>query len=131
MGLDMYLLKRKKEQEQVVGYWRKANQIHHWFVENIQNGNDDQREYIVSKEQLIELLETCYEVLKYVDLKNCIVKDEEAVRGLLPTYEGFFFGRYDYGEDYIDDIKNTIKILKDVIGNTDFDKEDIYYSCWW
>ena len=131
MGLDMYLLKRKKGQEQVVGYWRKANQIHHWFVENIQNGNDDQREYIVSKKRLIELLETCYEVLKYVDLKESIVKDEEAVRGLLPTYKGFFFGRYDYGEDYIDDIKNTIEILNNVLRNTDFAEDKIYYSCWW
>ena len=22
-------------------YWRKANQIHNWFVENIQDGEDD------------------------------------------------------------------------------------------
>ena len=24
-----------------VGYWRKANQIHNWFVENVQDGEDD------------------------------------------------------------------------------------------
>ena len=24
-----------------VMYWRKANYIHNWFVENIQNGSDD------------------------------------------------------------------------------------------
>lgn len=50
MGLDMYLYgvidefnkheynighERKEIQ---IGYWRKANQIHNWFVENIQDG---------------------------------------------------------------------------------------------
>jgi hypothetical protein len=24
-----------------VGYWRKANAIHRWFVEHVQDGNDD------------------------------------------------------------------------------------------
>ena len=27
------------------GYWRKANQIHSWFVENVQNGEDNCNEY--------------------------------------------------------------------------------------
>jgi len=27
--------------EENVGYWRKANHIHAWFVENVQNGVDD------------------------------------------------------------------------------------------
>jgi len=27
-----------------VGYWRKANQIHNWFVENVQNGIDECQE---------------------------------------------------------------------------------------
>ena len=35
-----------------VGYWRKANAIHNWFVNNIQNGKDDCRRYEVSKENL-------------------------------------------------------------------------------
>ena len=27
-----------------VGYWRKANQIHKWFVDNCQNGRDECQE---------------------------------------------------------------------------------------
>jgi len=39
-------------------YWRKANQIHNWFVDNVQGGDDDCREYGVSIEHLKELLST-------------------------------------------------------------------------
>ena len=27
--------------DEEVGYWRKANAIHKWFVDNVQDGNDD------------------------------------------------------------------------------------------
>ena len=40
-----------------VCYWRKANQIHNWFVENVQDGDDDCRDYYVSEEDLEELRE--------------------------------------------------------------------------
>ena len=46
-----------------VGYWRKANQIHNWFVQNVQNGIDDCGRYEVSKEDLIELRNLCEKVL--------------------------------------------------------------------
>ena len=39
----------------VVGYWRKANQIHDWFVRNVQSGEDNCRDYHVSREKLEEL----------------------------------------------------------------------------
>jgi len=38
-----------------IGYWRKANHIHSWFVENCQNGEDDCGNYYVSRENLEEL----------------------------------------------------------------------------
>src|SRR5437764_1408196 len=47
-----------------VAYWRKANQIHKWFVDNVQGGRDDCREYYVSPEQLKELLDTVNTVLR-------------------------------------------------------------------
>jgi len=33
-----------------VGYWRKANHIHKWFVDNVQNGVDECLTYQVSIE---------------------------------------------------------------------------------
>jgi len=57
------------------GYWRKANQIHRWFVTNIQHNNDNCVEYFVSKDQLLELL----------DLVNRVLEDNTLAPTLLPT----------------------------------------------
>ena len=35
-----------------VGRWRKANQIHNWFVQNVQYGEDDCRKYEVDTKAL-------------------------------------------------------------------------------
>ena len=123
----MYLFKRnlkKPEEESIdVGYWRKANQIHNWFVENVQNGVDDCGEYIVSPSQLRTLLEICKQIHKTKDLK--------LAEKLLPTTDGFFFGSTDYDDYYFDDIEDTIDSLTDVLEKTDFNNEEIYYSAWW
>lgn len=85
-----------------VGYWRKANQIHNWFVKNIQHNVDNCEEYFVSKEQLKTLLKICKQVLK----------NKELASELLPTTNGFFFGGTEYDEYYFKDIKHTISILE-------------------
>ena len=48
---------RISEITEEVGYWRKANQIHNWFVANVQDGEDKCQKAYVSKEQLSKLLE--------------------------------------------------------------------------
>ena len=64
--LRPYIKKRGKYVEwdsisEEVAYWRKANQIHRWFVDNIQDGEDNCESYEVSKQQLEELLGVCEE----------------------------------------------------------------------
>lgn len=70
MGLDMYLLKGKKELAndnwevlKEVGYLRKANQIHAWMVDNVQDGEDDCGYYEVSREKVEELHEVCAKII--------------------------------------------------------------------
>lgn len=105
-----------------VGYWRKANQIHNWFVEHVQDGVDDCcYHHEVTKEDLEELLDTCHEVLCNHDLAEL----------RLPTQCGFFFGCTEYDEYYFDDLKNTIDIITKILETTDFDKEMIYYVSSW
>lgn len=104
-----------------VGYWRKANAIHRWFVENIQDGVDDCGKYEVEKEKLEELLAYCKEVLE----------DHSKAEELLPTQCGFFFGSTEYDEWYFEDIKDTIKILEKVLEETDFDRQMITYQSSW
>ena len=104
-----------------VGYWRKANAIHLWFVENVQEGVDDCGIYEVSKEQLEDLLDVCHLVVE-----NPAVAEE-----YLPTTSGFFFGSTEYDEWYIQDIKYTIEVLTKILAETDFETHMIAYRSSW
>jgi hypothetical protein len=105
-----------------VGYWRKANAIHNWFVNNVQDGVDDCAFHNeVTKEYLEELRDICHEVLCNHDLAE----------SLLPTQSGFFFGSTVYDEWYIDDLKKTIDIVDKVLETTNFDTHMIYYVSSW
>jgi hypothetical protein len=102
-----------------VAYWRKSNQIHNWFVINVQRGEDDCGEYYVSNNKIKELLETCRQALFNKD------------PNLLPPREGFFFGSTDVDEWYWNDIKNTIKQLKRLTELPDFEQLSFYYQSSW
>lgn len=86
-------------------YWRKANSIHAWFVRNVQDGNDDCGEYTVSREDLINLRNTCKRVLADTSLAN----------ELLPPQPGFFFGSTDIDEWYWEDLKATVAKIDAVL----------------
>jgi hypothetical protein len=45
--------------QEEVGYWRKQNHIHQWFVDNVQGGKDECQVAYVDPAKLQELLETC------------------------------------------------------------------------
>ena len=76
-------------------YWRKANAIHKWFVDNCQEGDDNCHTYYLEHSQLEELLETVHKQLQF--------KDEI----ILETQEGFFFGNTDKDEWYWSDLERT------------------------
>ena len=86
-------------------YWRKANHIHKWFVDNVQEGVDNCGEYYVSRDTLEELVSVCEDVLA----------DHSLADELLPTASGFFFGSTQYDEYYYMDIQNTIDMLKPLL----------------
>ena len=107
-----------------VGYWRKANQIHNWFVQNVQEGEDDCGEYHVHEEQLEELLGLCKQVLT----------NNELAEKLLPSQSGFFFGGTEYDEWYFTDLKNTVEIIETLLSERDeygYIGGDIYYQSSW
>ena len=103
-------------------YWRKANAIHKWFVDNVQGGEDNCGSYYVSKAQLKELLSTCKKVLR----------NKKLAPELLPTQSGFFFGGTDYDEYYFEDLKNTVDVLskEDLSYEDGYDIEYRYSSSW-
>lgn len=93
-------------------YWRKANMVHKWFVDNAQGGKDDCDEYYVPVEKLEELLEICKKVLE----------NHELAEELLPTQCGCFFGGTEYDEYYFDEVQYTAEQLEKVID--DFKREE-------
>jgi hypothetical protein len=100
------------------GYWRKANQIHRWFVQNVQGGEDDCGDYYVERNQLQELLDLC----------KIVQADHSKAEELLPSTSGFFFGGTDYDEWYYNDIDTTISILEEAL--EDKNGEYYYTSSW-
>ena len=102
-----------------VAYWRKSNQIHKWFVDNVQNGEDNCGEYYVSHEKLKELLTKCRQALFNKDPKE-----------LMPQ-AGFFFGGTDIDEWYWQDIKDTIKQIAPLVESDEYKGLSYYYQSSW
>ena len=100
------------------GYWRKANQIHRWFVENVQDGVDNCGDYYVERSEMKELLELC----KKVQADNSLAEE------LLPSASGFFFGGTEYDEWYFKDIDETIAILEEALADG---YGEYYYTSSW
>jgi hypothetical protein len=84
-----------------MGYWRKSNQIHNWFVTNLAGGEDNCNPMFVTRENLEQLKELCIEV----------IANKSLAEDLLPTGAGFFFGSTTYDEYYYGDLMDTIGII--------------------
>jgi len=81
-----------------IGYWRKVNAIHNWFVRELAGGVDECQPIYVGRENLITLRDLCSEVLK----------DHSKAETLLPTGAGFFFGSTEFDEWYFRGLQDTI-----------------------
>jgi hypothetical protein len=143
-----------------VAYWRKANMIHDWFVQNCQDGRDECQESHVTMLQLQELYDACVLVRDNSKLKDGkirngstlkandagemieevhqvqgkVIEDSSVAEDLLPTTAGFFFGGTDYDEYYMQDINNTIEMLKPEIEAKyadGFYEPEYYYRASW
>jgi hypothetical protein len=104
-----------------VAYWRKANAIHQWFVENVQDGEDNCDEFSVPREKLQELMALC----------AGIIAEPKKGRELLPTASGFFFGSTDYDTYYMQDIQHTYDRLNKILNDPSLSKMDFYYQSSW
>jgi hypothetical protein len=100
-------------------YWRKANAIHAWFVDNVQEGEDDCGEYYVSIEQLKVLIALCRQFIETRDPM------------LMPPRSGFFFGSTDDDEYYYEDLKSTVDTLTKILEQEDIDNFGFYYQSSW
>ena len=120
--------------ETQVGYWRKANSVHKFFVDMVQNGKDDCNEYEVPQKVIRLLRMKANKILNAnyasrIGLKGSGVSEEckRVAKKHLPPSEGFFFGSYDMDRWYIEDLERTVEICNDAL----FSKADLYYRASW
>lgn len=151
MGLDMYLTAGPLGSGKELGYWRKANAIHAWFITHVGNGVDDYEPFPVSREQLRTLRDTCIAVRNSTKLvpgrvfqgihytpgkpaetlraPGLVLEDPSVALEKLPTASGFFFGCTEYDERYMTHITNTIKILDRTLNLPDHIQ--VFYTASW
>lgn len=156
MGLDMYLTAERylwsteeaisKEVANLLGleldgermrvqsvtaeamYWRKANAIHRWFVENVQGDEDNCERHYVDREQLLKLRNICENLCREKEVVSEVANG--TAEDVLPTADGFFFGSTEYDEWYWNDIENTVKGL-DLALETFGEGWSFYYQSSW
>ena len=102
-----------------IGYWRKFNALHAWFVNNIQSGEDDCGTYIVTERHL-QLLD--------MELKSIT---KENAGEILPTQEGFFFGGTEYDDDYFDEIEDLKALVRYVLTQVNHRERTLVYRSSW
>ena len=113
-------------------YWRKANAVHNWFVQNVQDDRDECQKSYVSPQNLRDLREACQAVL--ATKNNSLVSVSEVAEevGLAPK-AGFFFGSTEYDEWYYQDLEYTVKMIDRLENSGVFDNAwvDIEYQASW
>lgn len=104
-------------------YWRKANAIHSWFVENCQGGIDEcQPSPPIDIEQLAYLMKLC----------NDVLADPSRADELLPPQAGFFFGGTEVDEWYLRSLQETVDgIYKVISGIVGIPGARVYYQSSW
>lgn len=138
MGLDMWLCRRKHEDEEndvEIGYWRKFNALH-GFITAMKGGYEDCDSVELSLDELQEIKDVFIEVqglLKRIHETDNVNEKEalyEEVTALLPPISGFFFGSHEIDEWYEEDVNDTIPIVDAAIELVE-QGEVVYYHAWW
>ena len=135
----MYIYKAKKNDKGDRGewklgeeliYWRKANQIRKWIVDNLGYNEDADCEFFpIDKDDFENLI---FDITKILECN----KNERHVmaESIMPTSSGFFFGGTEYDEWYFKDLEYTKDEVQKVIDNWDElirDGSTIGYYEWW
>lgn len=172
MGLDMFLNRKRdlnweeiqglqdkfpKAQNPIYGikeqvaYWRKANQIHNFFMRNDVDGSG--RIATVDISDLRELLKICKRLKRELRLtkgkvhkgtklsKNGVeeifedgevIANPELAEELLPTIPGFFFGSTDYDSYYYEQVCKAIPVLQKIVDeHNEYDNVSYEYIASW
>lgn len=129
-----------------IGYLRKANAIHSWLVQNIQDGKDECQTSYFSAEKVAELRANIRAILATVDKGEPVQEenfgykydtypdlklDKALAASLLEPAEGFFFGSQEYDEGYVDDLETADRFLTTMLEHPALKNADFYYHASW
>lgn len=96
-----------------IAYWRKANQVHNWFVEVCGGGEDECQDIYVDKEKLEELLAICKEIKSKAKMVKAYAKNgsgsisgDKVVEKVVPIFGG------EGDERYLAEVKATGEEVK-------------------
>lgn len=116
---------RVNKVEAEVMYWRKANAIHKWFVDNCQDGVDECQKTYLEHSKLCDLRDIC----------KAVLEDRSQAATLLPVQSGFFFGGTEYDEYYFDEVERTLGWLSGLLVKHALDEKfkewHFYYQSSW
>ena len=118
-----------------VGYWRKFNALHGWFVQNCGDGEDRCQEIHVSDDMMTNLLETLKKVQTILNKSELVTKvlvdwngkdyevqvydKTDEVEEIFAPTEGFFFGSGEidkYFKEYVDE---TVELIESLLKESD------------
>ena len=102
-----------------VGYWRKANAIHGWIVNEFAGGEDNCQQIYIPRVGMEQLRDLCHQV----------ITGDTDPNEALPPQSGFFFGSTNIDEWYMQDIKYTYDLLTRLLSNEKIDSF-IYQASW-
>ena len=156
MGLDMWLTIKPKSEDDFndVAYWRKANQIHQWFVNNCANGDlDSTLNFVdVSFDDLRNLKQVCQDVIANSNLisgevnngyrfengnkvsikePGKYIEDSSYAKQNLPTMQGFFYGSTDYDQWYFRQLESTIEQIDNILSDESLQDVQLSYVASW
>lgn len=136
-------------------YWRKANHIHAWFVNNVQDGIDECQESVLTVEHINLLKETVDKIIdaseeryeaaykiKDYSLREAIHYDEElpevfysemteVFNQYMPTQSGFFFGGTSYSAHYLASIYDLRSMAEDMLEEMEDETIAFAYQASW
>ena len=130
MGLDIHILRKAitpdpelekiflEDNDHEVGYFRKFNALLNWVSTHVKNVENCE-EVLLTREHL----ETLKATLQNLNQDNC--------HELLPTQDGFFFGSLEYDDNYWEDVNELRPLLDNLLTETNFESERLFFWAWW
>lgn len=110
------------------GYFRKANAIHWWILENCWDCDDKDsancKQIYVPSEKIQELKDICLKLLRFRGRRF-----KEEAFDLLPTHAGFFWGSTEYDKWYRKDLIAFVKMANKL--HLDEPYIDLFYEPSW